>query len=131
MGYDFMLEKAASTEGVVFPCDFEDIEVVGDSFPWLDLKEFIILNGGNEHEFSMSGSDAINYDWEIPGQGTIFVSGSSGHVSLDMHAEWGALLDLLKWLSDRCSCVVLADTNTGEYHDAESFAEFMSDQKTG
>ena len=130
MGYDFMLEKAKITGDIVFPCSYEHIEIIESSFPLDDLKAHIILKGAKEQDFSQLGSDILNYVWKIPGKGVMYISGTSSYVSLDMHAEWSVVLDLLIWLRELDPEVVLADTNTGDYHDAESFRQFMIDQNT-
>ena len=128
MGYDFMLEKAKKTSDLKFPCDYDQLEIDDASFPWTELKNYACSNGTlerNGEQLDESGPKPINAVWEIPDMGSIYLSGGDSYVSLDMHAKWKVVLDLLIRLRKSDPDVVLADTNIGNYHDPASFQEFM------
>jgi hypothetical protein len=119
MGYDFMFEKAQDASSISFPCEYGEFEMETSTFPWKILKEYLIASGARAN----MGENSLV--WEIEDQGTIYITGTDSYASLDMHAEWPALLSLFVWLREKDPNVVLADVNEGFYYDPASFQDFM------
>jgi hypothetical protein len=129
MGYDFMFEKAKDISNVRFPCQYGEFELDEGTFPWNELKEHILSLGATEQDFRTLGSDMVNYRLGLGDKGELYVHGTDTYASLDVHADWSVILELFSWLRDRDPRIVLADLDVGNYHDQESFRQFMSECK--
>ena len=129
MGYDFMLEKAKVKQGTRFPADFEAVEIGEGDFPLEDLKGYILERGGVTSKSFSSNPDSVRLEWEIPDKGSISVDVNRDYASLDMHAEWSVVLELLIWIRERDPDVLLADTNVGKYHDVDSFRKLVNTEQ--
>lgn len=117
MGYDFHFLPYQKVNATFPKEEFEP----GGVLPWSTYRDWL-LERGHIHRTK----DTIWLDCESGGN--IVFDGSADGISLDVHASPQEVLDAFEYLQKLQPLCCIWDPQTGVFHDAKSFSEFVQNE---
>jgi hypothetical protein len=124
MGYDFGIMRLTVPDGSFPFHPPAALEAPDLKFTDLAALAQLIVQRKGFRPNGPRGEEQHEYRWETPDGGALYVSLSDNWIGVDTHASWRYVQELYECVAELYPDAVIADPQTGDIHNAESFSAF-------